>query len=125
MKHALRCYYLISWEKIVKNKVKLFSNSLWSLDNTVLTTIQDVIKDDYVQELEEEFEDKILFGFLEGIWYLDIIYQASASGSIMLGINLFKSVVDQSKLKNIAMEQVKAQFLVFEWLVPWRYNLQQ
>ena len=30
-----------------------------------------------LQELEEEFEDKILFGFLEGIWYLDIIYQAS------------------------------------------------
>ena len=28
-----------------------------------------------MQELEEEFEDKILFGFLEGIWYLDIIYQ--------------------------------------------------
>ena len=42
--------------------------------------IQDVIKDDYVQELEEEFEDKILFGFLEGIWYLDIIYQVGASG---------------------------------------------
>ena len=80
MKHALRCYYLISWEKIVKNKVKSFSNSLWSLDNTVLTTIQDVIKDDHVQELEEEFEDKILFGFLEGIWYLDIIYQVGASG---------------------------------------------
>ena len=30
-----------------------------------------------LQELEEEFEDKILFGFLEGIWYLDIIYQVS------------------------------------------------
>lgn len=29
-----------------------------------------------LQELEEEFEDKILFGFLEGIWYLDIIYQS-------------------------------------------------
>ena len=29
----------------------------------------------WMQELEEEFEDKILFGFLEGIWYLDIIYQ--------------------------------------------------
>merc|ERR1711974_434508 len=29
-----------------------------------------------LEELEEEFEDKILFGFLEGIWYLDIIYQS-------------------------------------------------
>ena len=63
-----------------------------------------------MQELEEEFEDKILFGFLEGIWYLDIIYQASASGLLMLDINLFKSIVDQSNLKNSAMEQVKAQF---------------
>ena len=26
-------------------------------------------------ELKEEFENRILFGFLEGIWYLDIIYQ--------------------------------------------------
>ena len=67
-------------KKKIKNIAKSFSNSLWSLDNTVLTTIQDVIKDDYVQELEEEFEDKILFGFLEGIWYLDIIYQVGASG---------------------------------------------
>ena len=67
-------------KKMVKNNAKSFSNSLWSLDNTVLTTIQDVIKDDHVQELEEEFEDKILFGFLEGIWYLDIIYQVGASG---------------------------------------------
>ena len=63
-----------------KKYSQILSNSLWSLDNTVLTTIQDVIKDDHVQELEEEFEDKILFGFLEGIWYLDIIYQVVASG---------------------------------------------
>ena len=64
----------------MRKKSKKFSQILWSLDNTVLTTIQDVIKDDHVQELEEEFEDKILFGFLEGIWYLDIIYQVGASG---------------------------------------------
>ena len=28
-----------------------------------------------MSELKEEFENRILFGFLEGIWYLDIIYQ--------------------------------------------------
>ena len=28
-----------------------------------------------LQELEEEFHKKIMFGFIEGIWYLDIIYQ--------------------------------------------------
>ena len=28
-----------------------------------------------LSELREEFENRILFGFLEGIWYLDIIYQ--------------------------------------------------
>ena len=28
-----------------------------------------------LSELKEEFENRILFGFLEGIWYLDIIYQ--------------------------------------------------
>lgn len=37
-----------------------------------------------LQELEEEFEDKILFGFLEGIWYLDIIYQARKAWSLLL-----------------------------------------
>ena len=26
-------------------------------------------------ELKQEFQDRILFGFLEGIWCLDIIYQ--------------------------------------------------
>ena len=26
-------------------------------------------------ELQQEFQDRILFGFLEGIWCLDIIYQ--------------------------------------------------
>ena len=28
-----------------------------------------------LEELKEEFQDRILFGFLEGIWSLDIIYQ--------------------------------------------------
>ena len=28
-----------------------------------------------LEELKEEFQRKVLFGFLEGIWYLDIIYQ--------------------------------------------------
>ena len=28
-----------------------------------------------LEELKEEFQKKVLFGFLEGIWYLDIIYQ--------------------------------------------------
>ena len=28
-----------------------------------------------LEELEEEFHKKIMFGFIEGIWYLDIIYQ--------------------------------------------------
>ena len=28
-----------------------------------------------LEQLMEEFQDKIMFGFLEGIWYLDIIYQ--------------------------------------------------
>lgn len=28
-----------------------------------------------LEELKEEFHKKILFGFIEGIWYLDIIYQ--------------------------------------------------
>ena len=28
-----------------------------------------------LEELQEEFQDRILFGFLEGIWTLDIIYQ--------------------------------------------------
>lgn len=28
-----------------------------------------------LEELKEEFQDRILFGFLEGIWTMDIIYQ--------------------------------------------------
>ena len=28
-----------------------------------------------MEELKEEFQERILFGFLEGIWCLDIIYQ--------------------------------------------------
>ena len=28
-----------------------------------------------MHELKQEFQDRILFGFLEGIWCLDIIYQ--------------------------------------------------
>ena len=28
-----------------------------------------------LDELKEEFQERILFGFLEGIWSLDIIYQ--------------------------------------------------
>ena len=28
-----------------------------------------------LEELKQEFRNKVIFGFLEGIWYLDIIYQ--------------------------------------------------
>ena len=28
-----------------------------------------------MEELKQEFKNKVIFGFLEGIWYLDIIYQ--------------------------------------------------
>jgi len=28
-----------------------------------------------LEELKQEFNNKVIFGFLEGIWYLDIIYQ--------------------------------------------------
>ena len=30
-----------------------------------------------LEDLKEEFQKKVLFGFLEGIWYLDIIYQGN------------------------------------------------